>query len=283
MWNSMQFIQEWSWLDTEKWWQQIVNLLPIPEADFYDYLFIVFLVLGAISLPMLLVVDAPYGKLFSSSWGPTIRSDVGWIVQESPAFFLYLFFALASKQRLQQPSYLFLSVIFLVHYLNRAFIFPLRMKTPWKPTSFIVVLSALGWNLINGYLVGRGLFYFEVPLPLYWHTQPLFIVGVVLWFCGFLINLQSDSILRNIRKPGETGYKIPRGGFFRWVSCANYFGEILEWTGWAIASQSLAGALFAFWTVANLLPRAIRYHQWYMQKFTSYVTLNRKACIPFLI
>ncbi|GJQ13552.1 hypothetical protein GpartN1_g5343.t1 [Galdieria partita] len=253
------------------------------EEEIYDYLFLFFLFLAAITFPLLLVVDAPYGKLFSSSWGPTVRTDIGWIIQEAPAFFLFLWFALKGSSRLKEPSYMLLSSMFLGHYLQRAFIFPLLMKTPGKPTSLIVVLSAFGWNVINGYLVGRGLFHFEAKLSRDWYQSPIFIAGALCWLCGFVINLHSDHILRNLRKPGEKGYKIPHGGLFRWVSCANYFGEMVEWSGWALASQSLAGALFVFWTVANLLPRAIRYHQWYIQKFSSYVTLNRKACIPFLI
>jgi len=32
---------------------------------------------------------------------------------------------------------------------------------------------------------------------------------------------------------------------------------MVEWTGWAIATWSLAGASFAFWTAANLIPRTV--------------------------
>jgi 3-oxo-5-alpha-steroid 4-dehydrogenase 1 len=53
--------------------------------------------------------------------------------------------------------------------------------------------------------------------------------------------MQPYSVLRNLRKPGDTGYYIPKGGMFEYVSGANFFGEILEWTGFAIASGSTAG------------------------------------------
>ena len=53
---------------------------------------------------------------------------------------------------------------------------------------------------------------------------------------GFCINYHSDHVLRTLRKPGETGYKIPMGGVFRFVSGANFFGEIVEWSGYAIAT-----------------------------------------------
>ena len=32
-----------------------------------------------------------------------------------------------------------------------------------------------------------------------------------MFVAGMIINIHSDHILRNLRKPGETGYKIPRG------------------------------------------------------------------------
>lgn len=35
--------------------------------------------------------------------------------------------------------------------------------------------------------------------------------GSVLWLVGWLVNVHSDHILRNLRKSGETGYKIPTG------------------------------------------------------------------------
>lgn len=35
--------------------------------------------------------------------------------------------------------------------------------------------------------------------------------GSLLWFMGWLVNVHSDHILRNLRQPGESGYKIPTG------------------------------------------------------------------------
>ena len=32
-----------------------------------------------------------------------------------------------------------------------------------------------------------------------------------MFLVGMAINIHSDHILRNLRKPGETGYVIPRG------------------------------------------------------------------------
>lgn len=38
-----------------------------------------------------------------------------------------------------------------------------------------------------------------------------FLVGVAIFFTGMAINMHADYTLINLRKPGETGYKIPRG------------------------------------------------------------------------
>ena len=72
---------------------------------------------------------------------------------------------------------------------------------------------------------------------------------------------------------------MPQGRLFRWVSCPNYLGETIEWAGWAIATWSMAGAAFAFWTAANLVPRAVAHHRWYRQKFPDYPN-QRRAILP---
>lgn len=110
---------------------------------------------------------------------------------------------------------------------------------------------------------------------------PHFVIGFTLFFTGLTINWQADSILRNLRKPGETGYKIPYGGMFNYVSGANFCGEIIEWTGFAIAGWNLPAFAFALFTFCNIGPRGAQHHQYYQQKFKDYPT-NRKAVIPFI-
>ena len=109
-----------------------------------------------------------------------------------------------------------------------------------------------------------------------------FLAGIALFAAGFLIHSSSDNILRSLRKPGETGYSIPQGGMFRFISCPNYFGEIIEWVGWALLTWSVAGLAFATFTFANLFPRAIAHHRWYRGEFTDYPS-ERKAIIPFIV
>jgi steroid 5-alpha reductase family enzyme len=110
-------------------------------------------------------------------------------------------------------------------------------------------------------------------------SHPRTIIGVFIFVVGFIINRWSDRILRSLRTHPGDDYQVPYGGLFRWVSCPNYLGEIIEWTGWAIATWSLPGLSFAIWTVANLAPRARAHHAWYQAHFQDYPA-RRKALIP---
>ncbi|MBE0697758.1 MAG: DUF1295 domain-containing protein, partial [Anaerolineaceae bacterium] len=131
------------------------------------------------------------------------------------------------------------------------------------------------------YINGRYLFTLSGGYPASWISDPRFIVGAGLFIAGMFTNRWADTILRGLRKPGEGGYRIPRGGLFELVSCPNYLGEIIEWIGWAVATWSLAGLAFAIWTFANLAPRAYVHHAWYHKNFPSYPS-RRKALIPGL-
>ena len=96
------------------------------------------------------------------------------------------------------------------------------------------------------------------------------------------MNRSADRTLRGLRRPGETGYKIPQGGLYRWVSSPNYLGEIIEWFGWALATWSMAGLAFALYTTANLAPRAIQHHRWYHEQFPDYPA-ERRALVPYVV
>ena len=90
---------------------------------------------------------------------------------------------------------------------------------------------------------GKWIFYLA-PETMYqsgWFTSPWFIIGTLLFFAGMLLNWQSDYIIRHLRKPGDTRHYLPQKGMYRYVTSANYFGEIVEWAGWAILTCSLSG------------------------------------------
>jgi hypothetical protein len=145
------------------------------------------------------------------------------------------------------------------------------------------MMFAFVFNLINTYIQARWIFVLA-PAGLYspaWLRDWRFISGIFLFYAGYIITKKADGILRSLRGPGESGYKMPRGWLFKYVSCPNYLGEIIEWTGWALAVWSLPGAVFLLWTLANLVPRARSHHVWYNQTFPEYPK-SRRALIPYL-
>ena len=92
-----------------------------------------------------------------------------------------------------------------------------------------------------------------------------------------------NSVIRNLRRPGDTRHYIPRRGMFRFVSSANYFGEFVQWIGFAILTWSWAGAVFALWTFANLAPRAVKIHDRYAREFgNDFTRLRLRRLIPFI-
>lgn len=148
-----------------------------------------------------------------------------------------------------------------------------------------IIAMGVAFNLINAYMIGGWLFYVSPPdtYSSSWLSSPLFIAGTAVFFAGMAINWQSDHIVRNLRRPGDTRHYIPRGGMYRFVTSANYFGEFTEWAGFAILTWSVAGAVFALWTFANLAPRAMQIHRRYLSEFgDEYRSLNRRYIIPFI-
>jgi steroid 5-alpha reductase family enzyme len=137
------------------------------------------------------------------------------------------------------------------------------------------------FNSLNGFINGYGVFNL-VKYDFNWLTSWQFITGVLLFISGFIINKTADEKLRRLRDGNREEYVLPRGWLFEYISCPHYFGEIIEWGGWAIITWSLPGLAFFVFTFSNLFPRAVTSHRWYKMHFQDYPS-GRKAVIPFLI
>jgi 3-oxo-5-alpha-steroid 4-dehydrogenase 1 len=254
--------------------------MTMTEWEVHRYLVLAIFAAGALTFALLMWVTAPYGRHIRGGWGPTVPARVGWLVMESPASLLFIVvFALGAHAQGSTP--LVLLALWQLHYLNRTFIFPLRLQATGKRMPMSVVGMAIVFNSLNAYVNARWISHLGA-YPDSWLTSTPFLLGVLCFVAGWLINQHADGMLIRLRQPGETGYKIPHGGLYRWISCPNYLGEILEWMGWALATWSLAGTAFAVFTAANLLPRALANHRWYRQQFANYPS-ERRALIPYVL
>ncbi len=245
----------------------------------FDLVVWIWIIIALILVPIQLKITAPYGRHTKHNWGPMLDNRLGWMIMEmvSPIAFAY-FFLRGNVDAI--GNYLFFA-LWMVHYINRSFIFPFRTKTSGKKIPLMIVLSAVFFNSVNGSING----YFFGNIGIYtetWFQSIYFYLGIVLFVTGFITNIKSDQILLSLRKGEERGYKIPFGGLFKWLSCPNHFGEILEWIGFAVMAWSLSAFSFAIWTVANLIPRALSHHRWYKTHFEDYPE-ERKAVIPFIL
>jgi len=242
---------------------------------YYQELLATIFILSPIIFFILLFVSAPYGRHARENWGISISTRLGWIIMEMPALFIFYFIFKTNEL----IAYVFF-ILWGIHYIHRAVIFPFQFRNPLKPMPVTIIGLGAIFNLINAYINGVSLTMIH-SYPITWVSNPCFIVGILLFISGFFINRQADFILQHLRRPGESEYKIPQGGLYRWISCPNYLGEIIQWLGWALATWSLAGFAFFIWTIANLVPRALKNNEWYRDTFPQYPK-NRRALIPWV-
>ena len=235
---------------------------------------VLWIITGLIIFPINLIYKAPYGRHTSKKWGVSINNKLGWIIMELPAILvcpaIYFYFKIDFD-----ISIMFIC-LWIIHYFNRTIIFPFRIKTKGKKMPLVIVLSAFFFNIVNGLING----YFLSNINL--HSVSIFLItGFLLFVLGLYINISSDNKLINLRKI-KKGYFIPKGGLFKYISCPNFFGEILEWFGFALMTFNIGSLSFFIWTCCNLIPRALAHHKWYKNKFNEYPK-ERKAILPFLI
>jgi len=249
------------------------------EQVFFNSLLVGWFILAAVGFLALFFIAAPYGRHARSGWGPAINNRAGWVIMEAaaPLVFTVCFF---TGSNATITTLIFLG-LWEIHYIHRAFIYPFSLHSRSRVMPVTVICFGLVFNAVNGYLNGRYIYTFASGYTNQWLGDPRFAAGVLLFVAGFIINRRADRVLRNLRKNCESGYKIPYGGLYQWVSCPNYLGEFIIWLGWAVATWSLPGLAFAAWTAANLVPRARMHHAWYREHFPEYPP-ERKAFLPGL-
>jgi protein-S-isoprenylcysteine O-methyltransferase Ste14 len=246
------------------------------EHAFYNGLLLIAFLLAVIVFVALFFFAAPYGRHIRKGWGPALGNKAAWVVMEAPSPLIFAVCFLTGSNHSIVP--LIFLVLWEAHYVHRAFIYPFSLRGDRQMPVMVIGMGFL-FNMMNAYLNGKYIFTFSTQYTTKWLTDPRFIAGIVIFLMGYLINRAADQTLRNLRAPGEAAYKIPQTGFYRWISCPNYFGEIVVWSGWALATWSLPGLAFAVFTIANLAPRARSNHKWYQDNFPDY-PVERKALVP---
>ncbi|KAJ2172638.1 hypothetical protein GGF45_004612 [Coemansia sp. RSA 551] len=272
----------------------------VSERNVFDFILQGFQIVSLVIAGALLVVGSPYGSQTSYNGRLAINGRTAWILMElvSPAMLICAYFAPATSGPAEHTSSSLLSArnalvaLWLAHYTYRAIIYPLR-QTSRKRMHVGIMLSAVLFNSVNGYLNGRWLSVFapaehrqHVSTYAMMHQSRVYL-GLVLFVVGMCGNIYHDNILSTLRRKSSQhakhSYAVPHGGLFTVVSCPHFFCEIVEWLGFAVLSGSPAAWTFLLNVVCNLLPRAFFIHKWYHVTFAHSYPQNRKAVIPYLL
>lgn len=251
------------------------------DINTYHLILWIMAAIGLFVFVALYFVDAGYGKFRSKKWGYSIDNKIGWVLMEAPAL-VPIAYTLAALS-LGNLVILFMS-LYALHYVYRSFIFPALLKGNSKMPLAITAMGAT-FNFTNSTLLCASV----VAFPKESYTDICsyagnwnFWLGIVLFFMGMYTHMKADHTIRNLRKPGDTNHYLPKGGLFDYVTSANYFGELLEWTGFAILLCNPAAWMFVWWTAANLVPRAHAINKKYRAEFGNEQVGKRKRVIPFI-
>ena len=268
------------------------------EDNFNFYIQLGFLLSDIPIFITLFFVKAYYGKFFNDynkyrSFIPTISSRTSWIIQECPCVFITIFYLFKYFNSTSIINSILL-LAFLIHYIHRTFIFPFKIKNS-KNNPIEITLMAFTFCFFNAIMINRSILlfsnYFNNDSNDFILSIIQILIGYFIFFVGMYINIKHDYLMISFRKKNKdkSEYILPRGYLYELISCPNYFGELLEWLGFAILTGTFSGFVFFISTFANLFPRAIKYHNWYKNKFKDEFNnkkdnvKDRKAIIPYII
>ncbi|OQV18980.1 putative 3-oxo-5-alpha-steroid 4-dehydrogenase 1 [Hypsibius exemplaris] len=222
-------------------------------------------------------MNAPYGRYALQKFGPMIPAKLAWFLSQLPSVVVPIFVLLTSEHSAANVrNYLLLGMFLLRHSCCPSSTAPSNGHIQSK---FLLCYADYGYAWVLGLR---------------------FILGSMFVVIGMGINLHSDASLAMLCRPDvvakmdedfaadaaggmggeEQTLRIPHGGLFENVSCANYLGEIIEWFGWAVAAWSLPALAHFLFTLDNLIPRARHHHLDYINKFKDAYPRNRFAVIP---
>ncbi|XP_006054831.3 3-oxo-5-alpha-steroid 4-dehydrogenase 2 isoform X2 [Bubalus bubalis] len=175
--------------------------------------------LGA--LVLYLAEPSGYGKYSENLMPVALRlpARAAWFLQELPSFAVPAGILAGQPSSLLGPPATVLLGLFCAHYFHRTFVYSLL--TRGRPFPVVFLFRGFVFCMGNGLLQGYYLVYCA-EYPAEWYTDIRFSLGIFLFILGMGINIHSDYILRQLRKPGEIIYRIPQGGLFTYVSGANF-------------------------------------------------------------
>uniref|UniRef100_A0A8C2K3H0 Steroid-5-alpha-reductase, alpha polypeptide 2a n=1 Tax=Cyprinus carpio TaxID=7962 RepID=A0A8C2K3H0_CYPCA len=185
-----------------------------------------FVVGGLLHLLHQITSHIPYGRYVNTkSTAMMVPAKAGWFIQELPSFLVPVLLFLTTDSLPGIGRHLLLWT-FCLHYFQRTFVYSLLTKGRQSPLH--IVVSAVIFCSVNGFLQGHHMLHCT-QYHSGWHRDTRFITGLLMFFTGMAINIHSDYILRNLRKPGEVSYKIPKGQYLIMMSSIMLLYYSVKW------------------------------------------------------
>lgn len=175
-----------------------------------------------------------YGRLKDSLSKLDLPPKLSWFFMEIPNLLWVLYFIFIIGDSLSWGY-----CLFIIHYINRTIIYPLRLNTN-TPLPLEIVLTAFSFTFANGYIQG-------ISNKTAGQTSLfLQILGTFIFFLGMYINIRCDNILQEAKikaksqkqNDSKSKYVLIDEFLFKYVGSPNYFGEIIEWIGYFIVCQT---------------------------------------------
>jgi hypothetical protein len=242
-------------------------------ADLATTCFAVQLLVGAI----LLIGEAtgrlrlPYGKFRT---GAGVNSRAGLALAYATPVFVYIVLWVEGGS----PRTLYHLVVFgafLFHFLRRIFevSFVNSYSRPTPSRALMIVAFLYGG-------VAASCAFFQVRTFRQPTSQPIFMLGILIFAFGEVLNGYHHWLLARLRPLGARIYVVPRHGLFGWVACPHYLGEILSFVGYAMMSDLLPVWGNAMVLTAYLSARAHSTLNWYRREMPLQIPSGWRRLIP---
>jgi len=215
----------------------------------------------------------PYGKFRT---GAGVNSRAGLALAYATPVFVYIALWIEGGSP-RTPYHLAVFGAFLFHFLRR--IFEVSFVNSYSRPTPLRALVLIAF-LYGG--VAASCAFFQVRTFGQPTSQPIFILGVLTFAFGEVLNGYHHWLLARLRPLGVRIYVVPRHGLFGWVACPHYLGEILSFVGYAIMSDLLPVWGNATVLTAYLSARAHSTVNWYRREMPLRIPPGWRRLVPFI-
>ncbi|EAX97794.1 3-oxo-5-alpha-steroid 4-dehydrogenase family protein [Trichomonas vaginalis G3] len=236
------------------------------------------LIIAGIMMIYFAFFSMPYGKNYTRGRAylkVEVKDRIAFLLANIPGPIIYILLTVSwpRGEIFQIPSLLYIGF-----YIHRAIIYPFFRRPQSKPWPLESLIYFSVSNFIEGSILARIHVFETKPYPII--VQILF---AIVFIALAVVTAYYDYQICQLRTHGDSGYRIPQGTLFKYISGPNYLFELLTWTFYMLfVSFNLEGVSFGLWLLVNITGRAEASHSWYNSFFKTKYPQDRTAYIPFV-